>query len=61
MPSTYTDNGGIELPANGEQASTWGNTVNDNMNIIDRLINGVGRSEERRVGKECRSRWWTEH
>ena len=42
MPSTYTDNGGIELPANGEQASTWGNTVNDNMNIIDRLTNGVG-------------------
>mgnify|MGYP001221871632 CR=1 FL=1 len=42
MPSTYTDNGGIELPANGEQSSTWGNTVNDNMNIIDRLINGVG-------------------
>src|SRR5690554_6599497 len=22
---------------------------------------GVTRSEERRVGKECRSRWWTEH
>src|SRR5207237_6078664 len=20
-----------------------------------------GRSEERRVGKECRSRWWVEH
>ena len=20
-----------------------------------------GRSEERRVGKECRSRWWTDH
>src|SRR5437867_5339376 len=20
-----------------------------------------GRSEERRVGKECRSRWWAEH
>ncbi len=42
MPSTYTDNGGIELPANGEQSSTWGNTVNDNMTIIDRLTNGVG-------------------
>jgi hypothetical protein len=42
MPSTYTNNGGIELPANGEQASTWGNTVNDNMSIIDRLTNGVG-------------------
>ena len=23
--------------------------------------NGVGRSEERRVGKECRSRWWPAH
>src|SRR5689334_24357030 len=22
---------------------------------------GTGRSEERRVGKECRSRWWPEH
>src|SRR5688572_32299882 len=22
---------------------------------------GFGRSEERRVGKECRSRWWTYH
>src|SRR5690349_25172855 len=21
----------------------------------------VGRSEERRVGKECRSRWWVQH
>ena len=42
MPSTYTANGGIELPANGEQSATWGNTVNENMNIIDRLTNGVG-------------------
>src|SRR5438034_3774207 len=22
---------------------------------------GIGRSEERRVGKECRSRWWPYH
>jgi hypothetical protein len=42
MPSTYTTNGGIELPANGEQSGTWGETVNDNMSIIDRLTNGVG-------------------
>ena len=42
MPSTYTDNSGIELPANGEQSGTWGETVNDNMNIIDRLSNGIG-------------------
>ncbi len=42
MPSTFTTNGGIELPANGEQSATWGTTVNDNMNIVDRLTNGVG-------------------
>jgi hypothetical protein len=42
MPSSYTANGGIELPANGEQSGTWGETVNDNMLIIDRLTNGVG-------------------
>jgi hypothetical protein len=42
MPSTYTANGGIELPANGEQAGTWGNVVNSNMAIIDRLTSGVG-------------------
>jgi hypothetical protein len=42
MPSSYTANGGIELPANGEQSGTWGETVNDNMSIVDRLTNGVG-------------------
>ena len=42
MPSTYTTNGGLELPANGEQSATWGSTVNTNMSIVDRLTNGVG-------------------
>jgi hypothetical protein len=42
MPSTYTANSGIQLPANGEQSGTWGETINDNMDIIDRLTNGVG-------------------
>tara|TARA_R110000868_G_scaffold187424_3_gene429939 strand:+ start:436 stop:1062 length:627 start_codon:yes stop_codon:yes gene_type:complete len=42
MPSTYTSNGGIELVANGEQSGTWGTTTNTNMQIIDRLTNGVG-------------------
>src|SRR5471030_1475313 len=28
---------------------------------FERLINAVGRSEERRVGKECRSRWSPYH
>lgn len=40
MPSTYTSNLGIELPADGEQDGIWGDVVNDNMSIIDRAING---------------------
>src|SRR3712207_8750411 len=27
----------------------------------DAVLDGVARSEERRVGKECRSRWWPYH
>ena len=42
MPSTYTTSGGIELIATGEQSGTWGNTTNTNLQIIDRLTNGVG-------------------
>lgn len=40
MPSTYTSNLGIELPADGEQDGIWGDVVNDNMGILDRAING---------------------
>jgi hypothetical protein len=40
MPSTYTQNLGIELPATGEQANTWGLTVNRNMSTLDMAING---------------------
>src|SRR5206468_6186775 len=30
--------------------------------LLLRALNGTEmRSEERRVGKECRSRWWREH
>src|SRR5688572_33272459 len=29
--------------------------------IVTGIINGRARSEERRVGKECRSRWWPYH
>jgi hypothetical protein len=41
MPSTYTSNLGIELPADGELDGVWGDVTNDNMNILDRGINGV--------------------
>jgi len=39
--STYTSNSGIEKPVAGSQSGTWGNTVNTNMDILDRSINGV--------------------
>ena len=41
MPSSYTSNLGIEKPGDGEQSGTWGDTVNDNMDILDRAINGT--------------------
>ena len=41
MPSTFTTNTGIEKPAQGEQAGSWGITVNTNMDIVDRAMNGV--------------------
>ena len=40
MASTYTNNRGIELPADGGLDGVWGDVVNDNMSIIDRAING---------------------
>lgn len=42
MASTYTTNAGIELITTGEQSGTWGDTTNINLQIIDRLTNGVG-------------------
>ena len=41
MASTYS-NSGIELITTGEQSGTWGDTTNTNLQIIDRLVNGVG-------------------
>jgi hypothetical protein len=42
MVSTYTANSGIEKPATGDQSGTWGDTVNINMDIVDRVMGGVG-------------------
>lgn len=41
MPSSYTNNLGIELPQDGELDGVWGDVVNDNMSILDRAINGT--------------------
>src|SRR5207249_5453453 len=35
--------------------------LNPKMKEVDRLLAGEVRSEERRVGKEWRSRWWGCH
>ena len=42
MASTYTVNSGVEKIGAGEQAGTWGTTTNNNLDILDRAINGVG-------------------
>ena len=42
MTSSYTVNSGIEKPEAGDQEGTWGDTVNTNMDIIDRVLSGVG-------------------
>lgn len=41
MPSTYSTTG-LELPADGEQTGTWGQTTNTNMQIINRLTSEAG-------------------
>jgi hypothetical protein len=40
MASTFTDLG-IELMATGENAGTWGNKTNANLNLIEQLTGGV--------------------
>mgnify|MGYP003114733716 CR=1 FL=1 len=41
MASTYTGNGGLEKIGTGEQAGTWGTTSNTNLDLVDRMLNGV--------------------
>jgi len=41
MPSTFTNNLGVEKPGDGEQAGLWGDTANTNYDILDRATNGV--------------------
>ena len=41
MASSYTDNSGIELIGVGEQSGTWGTTTNNNLEIIDKVLNGL--------------------
>src|SRR5215467_8168088 len=40
MPSTFTTNLNLEKPLTGEQAGSWGETVNANMDAVDAAIDG---------------------
>ena len=40
MPSTYTQNLGLEKPATGEQAGAWGVTANGSYDFLDNGIDG---------------------
>src|SRR3989454_254425 len=40
---------------------TWGFSLQYGLHYLQSVVRDVGRSEERRVGKECRSRWSPYH
>jgi hypothetical protein len=42
MPSTYSTDLKIELMVTGENAGTWGDKTNDNLNVIQQAIAGYG-------------------
>tara|TARA_R110000796_G_scaffold104486_1_gene214353 strand:+ start:450 stop:1991 length:1542 start_codon:yes stop_codon:yes gene_type:complete len=42
MSSTYTTANGIELINTGEQSGVWGDTTNTNLQIVDRVLTGIG-------------------
>src|SRR5947209_19163363 len=52
QPLPYANSDRILMLQEGGAGTSFGNVTFGNWN---------DRSEERRVGKECRSRWWPEH
>ena len=40
MPSTYT-NLGLEKQATGENANTWGDITNTNIDMVDEALSGI--------------------
>jgi len=40
VPSSYTQNLGLEKPATGEQAGSWGNTANNDYDFLDASTDG---------------------
>src|SRR3712207_527391 len=54
-PGRYRDSGMMGTPANDKPRAFW------NADLDEAVAHAVARSEERRVGKECRSRWSPYH
>ena len=40
MASTFSDRLKLELQASGENAGTWGDKTNNNLEVIDAFVNG---------------------
>lgn len=40
MASSYSPANGIELPADGEKSGLWGQTVNNNVSLIEEMVGG---------------------
>src|SRR5438552_9247477 len=53
----------MDLAAKGLGANEWNNSLKTKLSLLPkklfriRMSRNFGRSEERRVGKECRNRW----
>lgn len=43
MPSTYSSSLRLELQASGENANTWGDKTNNNLNLIEQAIAGYSK------------------
>src|SRR5438034_11505599 len=53
------DISGVELGHHDERCSF--DAFLEKFKLTDPALQALARSEERRVGKECRSRWWQDH
>ena len=50
-----------EIAASGTEALQLFEEYSPDLVLLDVMLPGMDRSEERRVGKECRSRWSPYH
>src|SRR5947209_20422254 len=61
FPNAAVTERGVDIGRVGSMRLTPSHQVEVTLNIKHGTKISANRSEERRVGKECRSRWWTYH